>query len=375
MMKCDYRLLTRASLLLASIGMVDACHIAQRVADTTRGASSLVTDQMTATGGAARITVSDRGRWRFEVPLMCIAQQYVEFQNNEIVTTKPNMATFVVGIVAGAVGSVLTARGVLSDFNRQNPLNYLGPLSLATGVSFMAGPWFGNGQTDVSGPTEKRPVGKVQVPCGTRPLPGRTAQIEFRSTKLFGTVNDNGEFSVSPFQTADVFDLATMQGWDVRATLQTQDGELSFANVIDVSVLAPLRDVFLAGADFDSRIEPVGVIPMFEPPIVYVSLANVGDEAALRVVLSVTNRGGDSWALRARIDSSVPEVNGRLLYIGHVGKGQTVVRELLIWLAPQAAAALRGSQLTLSAQLLDAHGTAPALPVRFSGIVLNDMPR
>jgi hypothetical protein len=375
MMKFGSLFSIRASLILASASIWHACHVQQRVADTTRGATTLVVDQLTATGGTARIAVTDRGRWRFEVPLMCTAQQYVEFQNNEIVTTEPNMATFVVGIVAGAVGGVLTARGVLSEFNRNNPLNYAGPIALATGVSLVAGPWFGNGQTDVSGRVEKKPVGKVQVPCGTRPIPGRTAQIEFRSTKLFGTVNDNGEFSVSPFQTADVFDLATMQGWDVRASLQTQDGDLSFANVIDVSVLAPLREVFLSGADFDSRIEPVGVIPRFEPPAITARLTNVGDAVALRIILSVANQGGDSWALRARIESSLPDVNGRLLYFGHVAKGQTVVRELLVPLAPDVADRVRGSQLDLSAQLLDAYGTAPAMPVRLSGIVLNDMPR
>jgi hypothetical protein len=47
----------------------------------------------------------------------------------------------------------------------------------------------------------------------------------------------------------------------------------------------------------------------------------------------------------------------------------------LVPLAPDVADRVRGSQLDLSAQLLDAHGTAPAMPVRLSGIVLNDMPR
>ena len=64
-----------------------------------------------------------------------------------------------------------------------------------------------------------------------------------------------------------------------------------------------------------------------------------------------------------------------MLYVGHLAKGASIARELLIPLTDEAAAQIRGSTLELSVELRDAHGTAPATPIRFQGPVLGDAPR
>jgi hypothetical protein len=79
--------------------------------------------------------------------------------------------------------------------------------------------------------------------------------------------------------------------------------------------------------------------------------------------------------LRAHIVANVPDVDGRVIYLGHVPKGSTVQRELLIPLDDEGAARLRGAELSLSLDFSDAYGTAPSVPVRFVGAVLNDAPR
>jgi hypothetical protein len=128
--------------------------------------------------------------------------------------------------------------------------------------------------------------------------------------------------------------------------------------------------------DFDAHIEPFRMVPNFDRPLLRTSLTTVSGAPALRVVVTATNTGpGDAWALRAHIVANVPDVDGRLIYLGHVAKGATVQRELLIPLDQAGAQRLRDSDLSLSLDFSDAYGTAPSVPVRFVGAVLNDAPR
>jgi hypothetical protein len=64
-----------------------------------------------------------------------------------------------------------------------------------------------------------------------------------------------------------------------------------------------------------------------------------------------------------------------MIYVGKLARGAAVARELVIPLAAPAAAALRGATIDASVELRDAHGTAPATPVRFHGTLLGDPPR
>lgn len=361
---------------LVALGLLAACHNITRIDDTQFGATSFVVDQTTAHGGGPRVAITDTGKWRFEVPLICDGQEFIELTNSAKLRSKPNVATFVVGILATAIGGVATVSSWSSDGRDANPLSYAGPLSIATGGILMVGPWIGNGEVKVPGSTEKRPRFKRQGECGARPIAARTAVLEFRGVRVFGTVNDAGEFAVSPYQFIDAFDAGKIPALDIKATLSTATGTQEIVTVLDASLLAARKAAFLATADFDSQVKPFRVVPEFERPTLRTSLTTVNGAPALRVVVAAKNNGpGPAWALRAHIVANVPDVDGRVIYLGHVPKGSTVQRELLIPLDDEGAARLRGAELSLSLDFSDAYGTAPSVPVRFVGAVLNDAPR
>lgn len=356
--------------------LLSACHNVTRIEDTRPGAVSFVVDQSTARGGLPRIAITEQGRWRFEIPLLCDGQEFVEQSNSAKVRYRPNVATFVVGVVVGTLGAIATASSWTSDGRSNNPLSYAGPVGIATGGVLMIGPWIGNGEIEVPGATEKRPRFKRQGECGSRPIAARTALLEFRGVRVFGAVNDDGEFSVSPYQFVDAFDAGKIPAFDMTATLTTATGTQQVATVLDASVLASRKQAFLRTADFDAHIEAFRIVPNFERPMLRTSLTSVAGAPALRVVVAVTNTGpGAAWALRAHLVANVPDVDGRLIYLGHVAKGATVQRELLIPLDEIGAQRLRGGELSLSLDFADAYGTAPSVPIRFVGAVLNDAPR
>lgn len=362
--------------LVTSATLLAACHNVTRIEDTRPGAVSFVVDQTTAHGGQPRITITEQSRWRFEIPLLCDGQEFVEQHNSAKVRYRPNVATFVVGVVVGSLGAIATATSWTSDGRGNNPLSYAGPVGLATGGAFMIGPWIGNGEVEIPGATEKRPRFKGQRECGSRPIAARTAMLEFRGVRVFGTVNDDGEFSVSPYQFVDAFDAGKIPAFDITATLITAVGTQQLTTVLDASVLASRKQAFLRSADFDAHVEPFRIVPNFDRPLLRASLTTVSGVPALRVVVAATNTGpGEAWAVRAHIVANVPDVDGRLIYLGHVAKGATVQRELLIPLDAAGAQRLRGGELSLSLNFADAYGTAPSVPVRFVGAVLNDAPR
>ncbi len=362
--------------MLAAATLLAACHNATRIEDTRPGAVSFVVDQTTAHRGLPRIAITEQGRWRFEIPLLCDGQEFVEQSNSAKVRYRPNVATFVVGVIVGTLGVIATASSWTSDGRSTNPLSYAGPLGIATGGVLMIGPWIGNGEVEIPGATTTRPRFKRQGECGSRPIAARTALLEFRGVRVFGAVNDNGEFSVSPYQFVDAFDAGKIPAFDITATLTTATGIQQLTTVLDASVLASRKPAFLGSAEFDARIEAFRIVPNFDRPKLRTSLTSVGGVPALRVVVAVTNTGpGEAWALRAHIVANVPDVDGRVIYLGHVAKGATVQRELLIALDEAGAQRLRGGELSLSLDFADAYGTAPSVPVRFVGAVLNDAPR
>ena len=362
--------------VVAAGTLVTACHNVTRIEDTRPGAVSFVVDQPTAHGGLPRIAITDQGRWRFEIPLLCDGQEFVEQRHSAKVRYRPNVATFVLGVVIGTLGVIGTATSWTRDSSSDNPLRYAGPIGVATGGVLMIGPWIGNGEIEVQGATEKRPRIKRQGACGSRPIPARTALLEFRGVRVFGTVNDDGEFSVSPYQFVDAFDAGKIPAFDLTATLTTATGIQQVSTVLDASVLASRKQAFLRTADFDARVEPFRIVPNFDRPMLRTSLTTVAGAPALRVVVAVTNTGpGAAWALRAHLVANVADVDGRVIYLGHVAKGATVQRELLIPLDETGAQRLRGGELSLSLDFADAYGTAPSVPIRFVGAVLNDAPR
>jgi hypothetical protein len=97
---------------------------------------------------------------------------------------------------------------------------------------------------------------------------------------------------------------------------------------------------------------------------------------ALHVALPIANTGpGDAWQVRGVIASDVPEIDGRIAYLGHVAPGETRELELLIPLSADAASDLAGADLQLEILIRAADGTGPDSPVKFHGQVLSEVPR
>jgi hypothetical protein len=124
------------------------------------------------------------------------------------------------------------------------------------------------------------------------------------------------------------------------------------------------------------KIQPMRLVPGVVPGTLRASLTQTAEGHALRIVLPLQNSGpGETWALRGLVTSTTKAIDGRVMYIGHLAKGAATTSELLIPLSPSAAESIRNDTIELAIELRDAHGTAPATPIRFRGAVLVDLPR
>jgi len=98
------------------------------------------------------------------------------------------------------------------------------------------------------------------------------------------------------------------------------------------------------------------------------------DGDALRVVLALRNDGpGDASGVRGQITApATPAIDGRMIYVGKLARGASVAREVIVPLAATTANTLRGQAIDLSVELRDAHGTAPATPIKLRAILRAD---
>src|SRR6185503_3674624 len=105
------------------------------------GASKRITITNQPTARRPAITLTDNGRLRFVELLECPTVNIVEQSGGTEVVTKPNLATFVVGIVATSVGAIMTIRGASDRDPAGSPFTYAGIGLAATGLPFAIGPW------------------------------------------------------------------------------------------------------------------------------------------------------------------------------------------------------------------------------------------
>jgi hypothetical protein len=313
------------------------------------------------------------GALRFVAPLRCATEVVTELEVVESVRTQPNLATFVVGVVASAAAGVATARGLAGSGVALG----LGIAGLAVGLPLAIGPLRGNGIDDRLGPgrTVRRPGG--ETPCGERAVAATRAVVRAGPLIADGAVDADGRFEVSPFSFVDAFAVGAVPGLPLTAELTGADGEMRVVeSILDAAALASARDGFLAAAGVDGRVEPLRKVPVLEPGPLRVSRLAVDGLTWLRVVAPLRNRGpGDAWQLRGVITADHPELDGRVLYVGHLAAGDAVAAELRVPLSAAADAAVTGDELDLRLELRDAHGAAPAMPVRYRGRPLADIPR
>ncbi|HEY4057580.1 MAG TPA: hypothetical protein VGM39_13270 [Kofleriaceae bacterium] len=360
---------------LAVLGLLAGCHVALQSELVTPLETDRAVLQDQAQAGKPKLVLTDAGTLRFVEPLECPTQETVTNQSVIEIQHEPNMATFVIGVVATSVGGIMTLRGAAGD----NGTPYLigGAAGLAIGLPLAIGPWIGTS-------TEHRPQGKKppetrvgpQVACGERGVAGKSATLEVAGVEMFGAVGDDGTFAVSPYALVDAFDPRKTATWDVRATLVTDRGPLVVSGLIEGGMLATKAPEFLKHASFDVEVGPMRMVPNITAGLLRASVTTTASGPALRIVLPLTNAGpGESFGLRAVVQSSVKAIDGRIMYVGKLAKGQTLNGELIVPLTQAAADGVRDTTIDMSVEMRDAHGTAPATAVQFHGAVLNDLPR
>jgi hypothetical protein len=325
------------------------------------------------------LVVTEAGQLRFVEPLECPTEEIVRQRTTVEVVTRPNVATFTIGVVVAAVGGVMLTSGLFSSHPGSSAYSYLGAGAIGVSLPFAIGPWLGNGTElrDLGGgePTAQRRPGPSE-PCGARALAARAATLDVAGLEIHGAIDRNGVFEISLYQWIDAFRASDAAAAALTATVDSDAGPRTVAAVLDAAALGQHAAAFLAHADFDAAIEPLRLVPGIVAGTLRASLVSTDRGAALRVVLPLRNDGpGDAWAVRGQIAApQAPSLDGRMIYIGKLAKGTAVSRELTIPLTVTAAAALRRATIDFSVELRDAHGTAPTTPVRFHGAIA-DGPR
>lgn len=354
-----------------------ACHVTVRTEVSHPGAEESILHAEGAIAHRPTVVLSETGTLRFVEPLECPTERVVSSKTTIETETRPNLATFVVGVIATAVGGVMIIGGVGAKDSAANPVTYAGVGLFAAGIPFTIGPWLGTKKELSEGPsTGPQRAPGPSVPCGARALEATSATLTIRGVEVYGTIGSDGTFSISPYAIVDAYAPTTVNAWDISAAVQATAGPRTIEAVIDGAALAARAQEFLSHADFEAKVQPLRLVPNIVPGTLRASLVPMASGPVMRIVLPVKNDGpGEVWALRGQIASPTKAIDGRMIYIGHLKKGEASSRELMIPLSASAADALRAGTLDISIELRDAHGTAPATPVRYRGDVFVEAPR
>lgn len=363
--------------MFALAALLAACHVQRQSELVQPVATERIVHHAGAQPRKPALVLTDVGTLRFIEPLECPTEEKVTASRVTETEIGPNLATFVVGVIATSIGGILVIRGVTGD-DANSPLTYGGIAALAVGLPFAIGPWIGNRTERVSRGenTEQMRPGPSQA-CGDRALEASVATLSMGGIEVHGKVDKNGTFSVSPYHLVDAFDTKKLPTWDITATVETPAGPRTIQALVEGGALATRAPAFLVRLETDMKIKPMRLVPGIVPGTLRASLTQTADGPAMRIVLPLKNDGpGEAWAVRGLVASTTTKaIDGRVLYIGHIANGKAASPELLIPLTQAAADSIRNATIELSIELRDAHGTAPSTPIRFRGAVLVDLPR
>jgi hypothetical protein len=366
----------RRPAVAVGLSLIAGCHVAIP-GETVRALSmEPIVHREAAVARRAALVATDAGVLRFVEPLDCPTELRVRQKATIEIAIRPNLATFAVGVLAAAAGGVMLTTGLFANRPAASPYTYLGLAGAGVGLPLAIGPWLGN-RIDVRDGGEQivsRDPGLAQ-PCGERGLRARAATLDVSGLEVRGAIDATGRFAISPYRWIDAYQAGSdpasqgSQGSAITAVVDTDAGPRTVTGVLDPRWLAAHAGDFLAHADFDPAIQPLALVPGITAGPLRASLIAGDDGPAVRVVLPLRNAGpGDAWAVRGQIAApGAPAIDGRMIYVGKLARGTAVTRELVVPIAPGAAAALRGRSVELSVELRDAHGTAPSTPVEFRG--------
>lgn len=390
-----------AALAGLACSIATGCHVESRTTTTRPLAVERIAQPDGAIARRPALVWTPAGRLRFVAPLECPTEEIVRQHATLEVTRRPNLATFTVGVIAAAVGGVMLTTGLFSA-DASNLYTYAGVAGVSVGLPLAIGPWLGN-RTELyasTGAQDVRRPGPSQ-PCGERAVAARAATLTVGGIQVHGAIDADGVFAVSPYQWIDAYGAASAVALAVTATLELAGGERTVEAVLEADAIARHAAGYLANggaeargeargevrgeargeaqfeAQFEAQIEPFQRVTGLVAGAPRASLAATDAGLAVRVSLPLRNDGpGDAWGVRGHIVApAIAAIDGRVIYVGALRKGAAVTRELAIPVAPATASALRGQLIELAIELRDAHGTAPATPVRFRGPLVDAPPR
>lgn len=359
----------RAGAALAAL--LAGCHVVRDVDVTRRGPIVVGAPDLTGPRepGAPTATLGPLGELRLVRPSFCAAPRTQLAEDLVRVEHHPNLATFIVGLVATAGGLVATAVGVSSDEPGGHPLTYLGPSLGAVGVGLAIGPWTRREPhlRRVGQRTEQ--LGTARVACGDVPLPASPAVIAVDGHRGVGALDATGTFSLPVFTWLDLLGelpgAVRLDAWlDGRG-----EGAPTLSVALEAGALLVAQDQARAAAGLTGPAPAMGKFPdvVVEPPTVRYADAS---RARVRVGLAAANDGvGPAARVRLQLRSPHPELDGRWVYVGDLAVGQRWTGALEIDLSLVGAGRLLGATLELSALALDAHDTTTSRPSVFRGMV------
>jgi len=348
---------------------VSGCHSYTRIEGSVMGDSHLrpVPGQRRAL--PPTIQVTSAGALRFVEPMVCTNQVVVDQSSYTTVDKKPNVATLVLGLIGLSVGGVALAIGLSDHDPASAPVTWLGAVGVGGGGPLFVGPLLGNGSHRVPGADTELIHGVRQVACGDRPPGERHVMVRAGKLQLVGTLDDRGRLDVSPFTFVDAFALHRFPGLPIDAQLIDADGKTrSVQATLSASALAAGRDGYLASLGIDGRVEKLDKVPSVTLRRIGVARVRDGDEQALELTVELQNSGpGDAWGVRAVTASRDAQLDGRVLYVGHLPAHRSATARLQVHVGAGAAHDVGG----LTVVALDAHDTTANVPVRFRGPVVD----
>ena len=241
-----YRVRRMRSAVLAMA--LAGCHVVSQIDNTRPGAERITHHPDHPTPRRPHVEVGASGALRFVEPLECPTERTSDTVNTTEVITGPNIATFVVGMIATSVGAIVLARGA---FGHDTPY-IAGVAGLAAGLPLAVGPFLDDGEVDRAG----APHAPLRPPARrSRAASGRSPARRRRSTRsgveVAGKLDASGAYSVSPYLLVDA--LEPRAALDVRRRRGDRVRRAPFQAVVEPAALARGARAFLAHPDSTRR--------------------------------------------------------------------------------------------------------------------------
>lgn len=350
----------KTAIAIACAALVAGCHVTSRLDATVYGKTSYKLHREQRLVLAPRVEVTPAGWFRFVRPVTCKRDILVEQLNYRTTVVKPNLATVIIGVLATTAGGV----ALLSALGDDSAVLLGGGLvGVGAGLPLAIGPFVGTKRERELVNTEQSKRGRDYKRCGSQSVGAGRAVLRYGTITVRGQVDGDGRFSVRPYELFDAFALHELPAVE----LSVRAGDQTIRSMLSPSDLAAGRDGFFKASNLDARKPKLSRVP--QPRIERITVTRVRRDA-VEVRIKVRNTGiGDAWGVRGIVTASNPEVDGRVLYIGHLPAGASRTAATIAELSSDKDLA----DMRVSVLLRDHHRTTRRVPIKFHGPILNAM--